>query len=406
MDEKLKEFATDREWEILCAIEEQGSQRKAAAALGIALGTIGNVVCRVRDRAAARGYSPDHDMTRVVPVPFVVKGHSTYYDSEGKVRGQWIKTRLDDQKWLELVKEAVGEFISDVPRIEVPPPPLVVDASVIPWVQVGDAHLGALAHESETGKNFDLRIAEREILTAFSIALAKLPNVDRIVLNDLGDFTHYENFAGETERSRNRLDFDTRFAKMIRAYSRIMRQLVETLLQKATVVDVIVNQGNHSRTNDIWMCELLKVAFGHSGRVNVLDNESPFIPYRMGNTFVMTHHGDTAKMDKLVGVMITDYRKDFGETEFHYIDTGHVHHRIVSKEHPSVVIESYNTLSPGDKHHHDFAYRSRQSLTIVLRSRNYGEVGRYLVPIQEVWAAVKKGHGGAYTPSAKPVFTV
>jgi hypothetical protein len=263
-----------------------------------------------------------------------------------------------------------------------------------------------LAHESETGKNFDLKIAEREILTAFAIALSEMPNVDRVVLNDLGDFTHTENFAGETERSRNRLDVDTRFAKMIRSYSRIMRQLVDMLLQKATVVDVIVNQGNHSRTNDIWMCELLKVAYGHTGRVNVLDNESPFIGYRMGNTFVMVHHGDLARMEKLTGVMITDFRKDFGETEFHYIDTGHVHHRMVSKEHPSVTIESFNTLSPGDKHHHDAAYRSRQSMTVVYRSREYGEVGRRVVPIQEVWDAVKRGHTGkkAYVPSAKSVF--
>jgi hypothetical protein len=409
MDENLKQFATARQIALWEAFEEHGGYRPAARVLGVGENTVRSAVARVKVKAAAQGYSPEHNLTQIVPAPFVAKGHSTYYNAEGKPTQQWVKSQLDQQAWLQMIRDAVSEFCEDVPRVEVPPPPLTVNPDLIPWVQLGDAHLGMLAHESETGKNFDLRIAEREILTAFSIVLSEMQNVDRLVLNDLGDFTHTENFAGETEGHRNRLDVDTRFPKIIRAYSRIMRHLILMLLEKATVVDVIVNQGNHSRTNDIWMRELLTVAFGHTGRVNVLNNDSPFIAYRMGNTLVMTHHGDQVKIDKLIGVMITDYRKEFGETEFHYIDTGHIHHRTVSKEHPSVTVESFNTLSPGDRYHHDKGYRARQSLSVIYRSRLYGETSRRLLPIQEVWAAVRKGHtatGVSYTPSAKKAFSV
>jgi hypothetical protein len=407
MDDNLRQFATQKQWDTALTVEEHGGNVQAAArALGKDQKTVRESIGAIHRKAAAAGYSPEHDMTKIVPEPFIVKGHSTYYNKEGKVQGQWIKTQLDQQQWMEHVKAAVEAFIEDVPRIEVPPPPPSVDPNIIPWIQVGDAHLGMLAHESETGHNFDLKIAEREIITAFSIVLSEMPNVDRLVINDLGDFTHTENFEGETQRSKNKLDVDTRFRRIIKSYSRIMRQLVTMCLEKATVVDVIVNQGNHSRTNDIWMVDLLDVAFGHTGRVNVLNNESPFIGYRMGNTLVMTHHGDLTRIDKLTGVLITDFRKDFGETEFHYIDTGHIHHRTVTKENPSVVVESFNTLSPGDKHHHDAGYRAKQSLTVVYRSRLYGEVGRRLLPIQEVWEAVRKGHTGknAYVPSSKLAF--
>ena len=77
-----------------------------------------------------------------------------------------------------------------------------------------------------------------------------------------------------------------------------MRFIVDLALTKAANVDVIVNQGNHSRTNDMWMAVLLRAVYGHTGRVNVLNNSSPFIAYRMGKTLVMTHHSDTAKPNR------------------------------------------------------------------------------------------------------------
>jgi len=188
---------------------------------------------------------------------------------------------------------------------------------------------------------------------------------------------------------------------MLRVYSRTMRFIIDKALTKAKFVDVLINQGNHSRINDFWMRELLTVAYGHTGRVNVLDNDSVFIPYRMGNTLVMVHHSDKCPPARLVGVMTTDFRKDFGETEFHYIDIGHVHHHFVSKEHPSVVIESWNHLAASDKWAHDSGYRSRKAISCVLRSRTYGDVGRRILPIEEVRARL-----GISAKVGKAVFTV
>jgi hypothetical protein len=219
-----------------------------------------------------------------------------------------------------------------------------------------------------------------------------------MVINDLGDFTHYENFKAETEASGHRLDADGRFPKMIKVYSRVMRWIVDKALTKAQHVDVIVNQGNHSRTNDIWMAELLRVAYGHTGRVNVLNNDNVFIGYRMGNTLVMIHHSDKCRPARLAACMTTDFRQDYGETEFHYIDIGHIHHKMVAKEHPGVIIESFNNLAAPDKYAHD----SRLSqppvmITMVLRSRTYGEVGRRVLGIKEVWdrLSLKSAHPGA-----------
>lgn len=389
--EELKQWATPCQARYIDAIlAANGSQRKAAKLLGLNSSTIQRAMVAVRNRAAAHGWSPDHGLTRTIPAPFVAKGHSTL-DRIDPLTGkrtqvlQWTKTRLDDVEWAEQIKAGVEAFVAEQEPIEdVASAPLDFQDDIIPWINIGDAHLGMLAHEAETGANFDLKIAEAELMAAISILIDELPACERLVIQDVGDFTHYENMVGVTEASGHALDFDGRFPKMIEVYARLMRFIVDKALSKAHNVDVIISQGNHSRTNDIWMATLLRAVYGPTGRVNVLNNHSPYIAYRMGKTFVMCHHSDKCKPAKLADVMATDYAQDWGESEYRYIDIGHIHHNMVLKEHPGVVIESFNQLAPRDKWASDGGYRSRQSITMIYRSRTYGELGRRLLPIRQV----------------------
>lgn len=384
IDEKFKEFATEIQARRIDLLNKHFSFCAAAKAEGVHRKTFQTSIEQVKKKAALRGFSPDHDMTRTVPDGYQVKGVSTYYNAEGKPSGQWVKSSADEERIREIIQESIAAFLEDIPKLKPKPAPLDFQNDVIPWIQIGDAHIGMLAHADEVGENFDLKIAVSELTTAIFKLIDELPSCERMVINDLGDMTHYENFSATTEASGHALDFDSRFPKMIRAYSYVMRAIIEKALSKAKHVDVIINQGNHSRTNDIWMAEMLRVAYGHTDRVHILNNDSVFISYRMGKTLVMVHHSDKCRPNKLVGVMTTDFRKDFGETEFHYIDIGHVHHHMVSKEHPSVFIESFNHLAASDRWAHDAGYRSRKSITVVLRSKQYGEVGRRLLPIQEI----------------------
>lgn len=405
-DGSYRSFATVRQGEILDAVFKSGSVAKAADELGITAGDIQRSVQDLKRRASVRGYSPEHDYTRAVPETHVAKGVSTAYNGAGEISMQWVKSDLRQEAYNALVKAAISEFISEVPQLPCAPEPLDFQSDIIPWIQIGDAHVGMLAHAAETTENFDLKIAERELCGSIAQLIDEMPPCERLVVNDLGDFTHYENMKGETEASGHKLDYDGRFGKMIKVYSRVMRFIIDRCLTKAKFVDVIINQGNHSRVNDIWMRELINVAYGHTGRVHALENTNVFIGYRMGNTLVMVHHSDKCPPARLIGVMTSDFRRDFGETQFHYIDIGHVHHHFVSKEHPSVVIESWNHLASNDKWAHDAGYRSRKSITVVLRSRTYGEVGRRLLPIEEIRARLAKAVGGEPQPAAKKAYAV
>lgn len=117
MQDLLKYAQTDRQREIIQAIIEHGSQRKAAAALGVHKGTITGVLDKVKRHAAKQGLSPEHDMTHTVPDGFVVKGVSTLY-AAGQIKAQWVKSSIDRERQLEIMREAIDALCADIVPVQ------------------------------------------------------------------------------------------------------------------------------------------------------------------------------------------------------------------------------------------------------------------------------------------------
>ena len=98
--------------DLLAAVKEHGSATKAAKALGC---NRRNVDKRLK-RLSARGYAPEHDMTRTVPDGYLVKGVSTYYNANGEVTGQWVKSAADHELLQKMLLETVRAMAEDIPR--------------------------------------------------------------------------------------------------------------------------------------------------------------------------------------------------------------------------------------------------------------------------------------------------
>lgn len=384
--------------EALEAFEAYGGIAPAARALGIPEGTFRSRLFKARENVGDPRLS--HELADRVATGFELRGYSQLTKTAA---GEpiWLKTRAAERDYWQGIQSALQGVRDNPPPV--PPMPEEPQADIIPWLQIGDAHIGMLSSEAETGANFDIAIAEREICAAASALIEEAPACKRMVINDLGDGTHYETFKAETEASGHRVDQDTRYWKMIRAYIRITRFIIERALEKAETVDYIANQGNHSRSNDIWIAAMVDALYGASGRVNVLGNESPFIGYRMGKTFVMIHHGDKAKPPRLRDIMISDFSTDWGETEYRYIDGGHVHSSCRT-ELAGCIHESWNNLAPRDKWAKDSGYDSKQMMSLVLRSRSYGETGRKVMPIGRVRDIIRAKHPSHYVPPQQRAF--
>ncbi len=410
IDPALREWATARQLEFIDRTEQLGSYAKAEKDLGLCQGAIYRAIKRLKKRAAREGYAPGHWQDGAAPG--YLMGKVTVQRANGVVERTWERQSPDLEQQLADMRAAVEAFIGETVKPLKAPAVKASNRSsdIIPWIQIGDGHLGMLAYEAESGADFNLEIAELELCTAIGILIDETPACDRLVINDLGDMTHRENRAGETTHSRNKLDCSGTYDQMFRTYSRVMRFIVDKALTKAQTVDFIGNKGNHDDINQVAMGEILRVGYGHTGRVNVLDNQSKFIGYRMGKTLVMTHHSDTCKVEKLVDVMADDFAQDWGETSFRYADVGHLHHAFLhKKEHGGAQVECWNTLAPKDAWGAGAGHRGRQSITIVDRSRTYGEVGRRVLPIERVRdviaaARAKDGLAPAYRPNAQRAF--
>lgn len=377
---------------------EYGSVAEAARQAGIPRPTMQNRLERAR-QAFPDGPQLRSELDERIADGFELRGYSQLTKTAA---GEpiWLKTRKAERDYWESVQEAIRS-LQPVERIA--PPPHLPDSDLIPWLQIGDGHVGMHAWEAETGASYDIKICEAEFHACVTDLLDHAPKCERLVINDLGDGTHYENYKALTEASGNPMDIDTRFPKMIRSYIDLICYTVERALERAQTVDCIFNQGNHSRTNDIWIAELIRRQYGPTGRVNVLDNRATVIAYRMGKTLVAVHHGDKMRPTKFRDAVVCDYAEDWGETEFRYLDGGHVHSK-KSEELAGCIFESWNNMAPNDKHHHEAGWRSKQCMSLVTRSRSYGEVERKILPVQRVRDLIRAKHPDHYVPQAMRAF--
>ena len=110
IDDALFAYATPRQREVLEAVNIHGSAKAASIALGINVGAASDAYLSVKKKAALMGYAPENDFTRPVPQGYVTKGVSTYYNSEGKPSGQWVKASLTHEALIDAMRETVKGF--------------------------------------------------------------------------------------------------------------------------------------------------------------------------------------------------------------------------------------------------------------------------------------------------------
>ena len=110
---KLYEFCTVKQLEVLQAYEKHGSYSKTAKAIGRSKTAVQESVCNVKKKAALRGWSPEHDLTRTVAPGQMLRGASTLYRrGEPEPVLQWVKTSAD-QAAIEAIKAAAIEAMCE-----------------------------------------------------------------------------------------------------------------------------------------------------------------------------------------------------------------------------------------------------------------------------------------------------
>lgn len=381
---ELAKFASPAQDRYLEAVLRLGSCRKAAKELGVHNATVSRCMKSLIDKAARQGWSPEHDMTRTVPDGFRIKGTSTLYDMEtGEGRLQWVKTTVDHDRQLELLRAAVDAMSGEVQPLPPVPAPVIYDHRLLTVIPLGDPHFGMKAWAAEVGEGFDLETAEQLTFAAVDRLCARTPSSNTALLLNLGDYFHADNGTNRTPRSGANLDVDGRFRQIAETGVRALIRCIERLLQKHQTVIVRNNPGNHDPHQAAMLSICLAARFHDNPRVRIDESPSSFFYYRFGKTLIGSTHGDGAKLNDLPLIMARDVKEDWAAADFRVWHCGHFHHDQV-KDLVGCTVETHRTLVPNDAWHFHQGYRSMRDLKAIVYDVEFGEICRMRCGVEQL----------------------
>lgn len=331
----------------------------------------------------ATGYDPENGRYHRNPADQSVSGYSTLVrfpdgDPFGRVL-EWVKTNrtiADQLASINRVIESLCEEIRPIDSVqysgESHNPDLI---TVIP---IGDPHIGLLTWKAEVGEDWDLKIAERVFRTVFARLLAKLPDTDECVLVNTGDFFHADNIAGETSRSKHKLDLDGRHGKWIDAGGVIIVMMLDACLRKYKRVTFVNVTGNHDDIMGRFLGTLSDFTFRNEKRLTVLKGDSPRQYQQRGIVGMGFAHCHLCKPSQLPQAFACDVPEIWGATKLRMYFTGHVHHdsQTVYKDNNGVIVVSAGIIPPRDAYAYGAGYSAHRTMCGWVLDTKRGEIDR------------------------------
>ncbi len=420
-DANLKQYATDKQWEIYKKACELGSTTKASKALALDRRNCFRSVLRLYQAAGRAGDLPDYDLVHPVAPGMTSKGTSIRYDSAGNVQQYWNKTKTEGRDLEECVKlpdpktivklstnydaegKVTSQWVAEKPSAvqavqawtefakvlaeEYAKPlakplagPIIGDDDLLAVYPVGDHHFGMLAWGPEVDAEWDLNIAEHCYGRAFDFLLDRAPDASQCIIALLGDLFHYDSFVPETPSHKNKLDADSRYPKMASVVMRAVRYSIERCRQKHAKVHVIPEIGNHDESLMVMLALALQNIYENDPNITIDISPRLYHYYRFGNNLLGTHHGHRTKMADLPLVMAADRAKDWGSTEHRFWMTGHLHNKeVLVKDFVGCRVERFCVLATQDAWSHASGYRAKREMNGLIFHREFGEVGRNTV---------------------------
>lgn len=379
LDESYLQFCTPVQAETLTAyLSAGGNVSKAARDRGVRRTVIQATLRRIKEKAAARGYAPDHQITFTAPEGYVVKGHSTLERIKGDDREvilQWTKTSADMMARAEALEAALQMAGESLPRLKPEKAPAHTAQQLCNFLTVSDYHIGMAARAAETGGDWDLQIAEDMLMAATHNLLSRAPKAKTLVLNIQGDFLHFDSQRPVTPTHGHVLDAAGSFTHMAEVVIRVLRQVISLGLQTHDEVHLIMCQGNHDLASMVLLRHAFTAIYENEPRLTVNQSHTPYYVYEFGKVMLGVHHGHMKPNAQLPMLFATRYSEIWGRTQFRYAHCGHRHHRD-EKEQPGMDVIQHPTLAPADKHASDGGWDSTRRAFLVTYHSDFGEYSR------------------------------
>ncbi len=334
----------------------------------------------IEARAAKQGIAPGNDMTKSVPAGFMVRGVSSYYNQDGQLTGQWVKSQSDRDAQAEILLQAIEDSAKLLPKFKPTKAPSKTNDDLCSLLTITDYHLGMKAWAASDGDDWDIKIARDVFLNSINDMIKASPPSGTGILNQLGDFFHWDGLYPVTPTSNHILTGDDRYSKLVELTINIMTEAVHLMLKRYGKVVIVQAEGNHDLASSVWMRKYMKHRFMEDDRVSVIDNEFPYYAYLHGNTMLGFHHGHRLKMTALQKLFSSEprFREMWGSASHAYIHCGHLHHERVIED-GGATIEQHPTLATRDNYSTSHGYVSQRGAKVITYCANDGEMHRVTV---------------------------
>lgn len=349
--------------------EHECNARAAARTLGIPEKTLQSRI----NVAKARGLHLSEGARGVVEsaklAPVEARGgwlHS--YDDDGKKIGatRWAVPDdggADD----DLIARMVEAFSAIPPAPPVEPPERVQEDLCTLW-PLYDVHWGMQAWGAETGgPDYDLKLAEKDLLGAFERVLAQVPFTAQSVLLIGGDFFHADDNRNETPAHRHRLDSDTRFFKTVDVAINTLQFVVQRLLSKSKHVTIRVLRGNHDEHSHRFLTVGLNQRF-RTADVTVVQDERDLFMFQWGRCALFAHHGDKQPPKEWI-LGLADKCPYYSTSPHRYAYTGH-RHSFAAERIGGTLWQRLDAFCPPDAY--GSTWTSRRAFGAEVFHRHYG----------------------------------
>lgn len=316
-----------------------------------------------------------------LPENHIVKGVSTLYDENGQKKLEWVKTNQDVEHIQEMLEHAVLAMSEKIPKqdpVKIDDVRFTQNSDLCSVYVITDYHFGQMSSKEEVGEAWDMDVAEKLLVDWFRSAIYLSPCSHTAILCQLGDFLHYDSLNALTPTSSHLLDTNERYGPIVRVIVRVLRQVMDMLLEKHEHVHVVMAEGNHDIASSVWLRVLFANLYGNDPRITVDMSHLPYYGFEWGNTSLFFHHGHKARIGTVSELMAAQFREILGRTKYSYAHMGHYHHRDV-KESRLMVVEQHPTLAAKDAHSARGGYHSQRNASVITYSKKFGEVSRVII---------------------------
>ena len=302
---------------------------------------------------------------------------STIHSKNGEVVQRWDRIKplnIESEISIEYLQKRVPinkKYTSIVP--------INVDQkSMLEWT-IADLHYGMYSWGQESGEDYDIKIARELLLDSGSDVFSRAGKVKKAVLVFAGDNIHCDNKNNQTEKNKNPLDVDGRYAKVIETGIDTFATAIEMSLLNAETVEVIVLFGNHDNHSSVWLQHTLKFYFKNEPRVTI--NLSPAKErYNFwGCTGIVYHHGDMTKPERIAAeLLLYIARNDIKGIRFFYAKQAHLHREEI-KDINGVTFEYIPSPVVRDSFASTALFNSKRATVATIYHEDYGECDRFTV---------------------------